>query len=130
MKIFLKLLLFITLMGFAPSIYIIFVAGGTLPPVFYLYFLLGADGQGIAIMWLVHLIIYSVIFFAIAYFFVEFLYKKFDKSKTITIYFFVVMGIVLFSFVPVYSVGGHNSAKTANIISVYKSAGSISYLPW
>ena len=130
MRIFLKSLLFMALMNFAPSLYIIFVAGGLLPPIFYLYFILGSSEQVVITMWLVHLIIYSVIFFSISSFFVKFVYNKYEPNKIKVIISSAIIGLALLSFIPIYNIGGHSSSKTTNIIGVYESADRVSYLPW
>ena len=123
--------LFIALMLFMPSIYIIFAAGGVLPPIFYLYFIIGSNGDiTFTVIWLVHLLIYSAINLVISYLVIEFfIYKKSGQDKCIRFTFAVIAVLIMFSFLPIYAVGTHSTSKGVNIIGAYKSAGSVSSLP-
>jgi hypothetical protein len=129
-KLKIKIALFFILMLFAPSIYFIFVAAGFLPPIFYLFYIAGSKDLIIVAMWLVHLIIYSVIYFAISYAIIELIYKICSSNtKKVAISSLLLLPIFT-SLLPIYVIGGHDSTSTTNIFGAYKSAGAISYLPW
>jgi hypothetical protein len=121
---------FFILMLFAPSIYFIFVAAGLLPPIFYLFYIVGSKELFITTMWLVHLIIYSVIYFAISYAIIEFIYKICSSNTRKVAISSLLLLPIFTSLLPIYLIGGHNSASATNIFGAYKSAGAISYLPW
>jgi hypothetical protein len=128
-KLKIKTALFFILMLFAPSFYFIFVAAGFLPPIFYLFYIVGSEELTITAIWLVHLLIYSVIYFAISYAIIEFIYKICSSNtRKVTISSLSLL-LVFISLLPIYVIGGHNSASTTNIFGAYKSAGAISYLP-
>ena len=110
-----------------PSLYIIFVAGGFLPPIFYLYYIIGETEEVITIIWLVHFILYSLINFVISFIVIElFIYKKYGPDKSTSKTFIVIAVLIMASFLPIYSIG----TQWVNITDAYKLAGRISYLPW
>jgi hypothetical protein len=117
-------------MLFAPSFYYMAVAAGFLPPIFYLFYIAGSNEHFITILWLVHLLVYSAIYFAISFITIEFIYKYCSFSKRKIIIPPLLLVLIFISLLPIYVVGGHNSASSTNIFGVYKSAGAISYLPW
>jgi hypothetical protein len=129
-KLKIKIALFLILMLFAPSIYFIFVAAGFMPPILYLFYIAGSKELFITLMWLVHLSIYGVIYFAISYAIIEFIYKSCSPNKRQVVISSLLLLLISISLLPIYVIGGHNSASTTNIFGVYKSAGAISYLPW
>jgi len=81
-------------------------------------------------MWLMHLLIYSVIYFGISYAIIEFVYKICNPNKRKVVISSLLLLLISISLLPIYVIGGHNSTSTTNIFGVYKYAGAISYLPW
>jgi len=125
--------LFLILMLFAPSHYYIFVAAGFLPPIFYLFYIVGSNQISITLLWLAHLSIYSVLFFAISYATIELVCKICTPKNFKVVISSLLIALVLLisiSLLPIYVIGGHSRTSTTNIFGAYKSAGAISEVPW
>jgi len=128
-----KIILFLVLIMLAPSLYFVFVAGGFLPPIFFLYFIIGGKSEVVSLawLWLVHLSIYSVMYFVISYAIVELIYRIHDSIKTKVIISSFILVLIFGSLLPIYNIGAHHGgSKSINIIGVYKSADIKSLLPW
>lgn len=123
-----KLLLMCILMLFAPSIYFIGVAAGVLPAIFYFYFVIG--DRSTLVIWGIHLVIYAVLYFAVAHVFINFLSRVVGKRWAAGIASAAMILIVAVSLFPIYVLGGHNSSVSVNIVEIYKRAGMLSKVPW
>jgi len=112
----------------APSFYFILVAAGFIPAIFYLYYVIGDIGT--ILLWGIHLLIYVTLYYFIAHIITRIFFKINNSKNRIVVLTVLILTLMIGSFFPIYTIGGHNSSQTTNIIGMYKNAGRISYVPW
>lgn len=124
-----SLILFLALINFFPTLYIVYAAAGFIPPVFYIYYSL-SDQCAIQGLWIVHSIIYVLLFLVISLLITFFIHYPKSNITRFRIFMSIVMALVILSIFPIYYLGLHNYPFSYNIFDLYQYGGYLSYLPW
>lgn len=125
-----KLAIFTALLMCAPSFYFIAVAAGFIPAIFYLYYIFGDSDQSVLVLWGTHLLVYTALFYFISHIVTNALFKiKNSKNRAFALT-IILSTLIMGSFFPIYTIGGHSSSQAVNIIGMYKKADQLSYVPW